>query len=100
MILEAAMLHVKEGEAERFEEAFDEASAIIASMPGYISHELHACMEVSGKYLLLVRWERLEDHTVGFRQSEPYLEWKRLLHHFYDLFPVVEHFTRAWPPRA
>ena len=40
-----------------------------------------------------VDWETLEHHTVGFRGSAVYLEWKALLHHFYDPFPVVEHFT-------
>ncbi|PYI51403.1 antibiotic biosynthesis monooxygenase family protein [Paenibacillus flagellatus] len=97
MILEAAMLQVKPGEAERFEAAFSEASSIISSMPGYVSHELQACLEVERKYLLLVRWESLEDHTVGFRGSAQYLEWKRLLHHFYDPFPTVEHFRPVYP---
>jgi heme-degrading monooxygenase HmoA len=93
MILEAAMLQVKPGQTEAFEHSFRQASAIITSMNGYVSHELQKCMEVSGKYLLLVRWQTLEDHTVGFRQSEPYQEWKRLLHHYYEPFPIVEHFT-------
>ena len=92
MILEAAMLNVKNGQEVEFEQVFREASAIISSMTGYLSHELHRCMETQGKYLLLVRWVTLEDHTVGFRQSEQYQEWKRLLHHFYDPFPTVEHF--------
>jgi heme-degrading monooxygenase HmoA len=39
-----------------------------------------------------VQWERLEDHTEGFRQSLAYEEWRAALHHFYDPFPVVEHF--------
>lgn len=42
--------------------------------------------------MLLVSWESLEDHTVGFRESEQYKEWKALLHHFYDPFPIVEHY--------
>ena len=42
--------------------------------------------------MLLVRWRRLEDHTEGFRKSAEYQEWKRLLHHFYDPFPTVEHY--------
>jgi heme-degrading monooxygenase HmoA len=82
MILEAAMLQVKTGQESNFEAAFKDASHIIASMPGYITHELHTCVEARGKYLLLVRWERLEDHTVGFRSSPEYQEWKKLLHHF------------------
>jgi len=52
-------------------------------------------MEVKGKYLLLVKWQTIEDHTVGFRQSSKYQEWKKQLHHFYDPFPVVEHFKNV-----
>ncbi|MGJ7913239.1 antibiotic biosynthesis monooxygenase family protein [Neobacillus sp. LXY-1] len=92
MILEAVMLQVKPGMEKEYESAFKEASTIISSMKGYISHELQRCLEVNGKYLLIVNWETLEDHTIGFRQSKEYLEWKKRLHHFYDPFPVVEHF--------
>jgi len=92
MILEAVMLNIKFGEEQDFERAFKEACSIISSMNGYLSHELHRCLEVKGKYLLLVRWQTLEDHTIGFRESPNYQEWKRLLHHFYDPFPIVEHF--------
>lgn len=92
MILEAVMLNVKVDCTQDFEAAFEEASVIISSMNGYISHELHRCLEVKEKYLLLVRWHQLEDHTIGFRESLEYQEWKRLLHHFYDPFPTVEHF--------
>lgn len=95
MILEAVMLQVKPGIEEDYEKAFREASKIISSMKGYISHELQQCMEVKGKYLLLVKWETLEDHTVGFRQSKEYQEWKNQLHHFYDPFPIVEHFENV-----
>ncbi|QKX50072.1 antibiotic biosynthesis monooxygenase [Planococcus glaciei] len=94
MVLEAAVLYVKPGMEKEYEGAFRQASAIISSMNGYLSHELQRCMEVKGKYLLLVEWERVEDHTVGFRQSPEYQEWKRLLHHFYEPFPVVEHFEK------
>lgn len=95
MILEAVMLQVKEGFEKDYEQAFREASTIISSMKGYKSHELQRCMEVKGKYLLLVKWETLEDHTIGFRQSQEYLEWKTQLHHFYSPFPVVEHFENV-----
>jgi heme-degrading monooxygenase HmoA len=61
-------------------------------MPGYISHDLHKCIETDGRYLLLVKWQTLEDHTVGFRQSAEYQQWKNLLHHFYQPFPEVEHY--------
>ncbi|MDZ8139830.1 MAG: antibiotic biosynthesis monooxygenase [Nostoc sp. DedQUE04] len=92
MILEAVIVHVKPGLEFDFETTFKKASKIISSMDGYLSHELHKCIEVNGKYLLLVRWETLESHTVGFRSSAEYQEWKKLLHHFYEPFPTVEHF--------
>ncbi|UFJ43442.1 antibiotic biosynthesis monooxygenase [Brevibacillus humidisoli] len=95
MILEAAMLQVRAGQDQDFEKAFREASRIISSMRGYRSHELQRCLEEKGKYLLLVRWETLEDHTLGFRGSPEYQEWKKMLHHFYDPFPTVEHFEQV-----
>ena len=97
MILEQAILDVKPQETKQFEAAFSHAQRIIAASPGYISHELQRCIEKSNRYLLLVRWRTLEDHTEGFRKSAPYQEWKRLLHHFYDPFPVVEHYEPVVP---
>ncbi len=96
MILEVAILDIKLGVkkdmCDEFEAAFQQASKIIAGIPGYLSHELQKCIEVPNRYILLVRWETLEAHTIGFRESPEYQEWKRLLHHFYDPFPVVEHY--------
>jgi heme-degrading monooxygenase HmoA len=97
-ILEVATLHIRSGDSESFENAFRSAVPIIASMDGYLSHELKRCLEASNKYILLVRWRRLEDHTVGFRQSTQYQEWRRLLHHFYEPAPTVEHYEAA--PKA
>ena len=93
MITEIALLDIQPGESAVFEIAFGEAQKIISSAPGYIEHELQKCMELEDKYLLLVRWQTLEDHTEGFRKSSNYNEWKKLLHHFYNPFPVVEHYT-------
>ena len=95
MILEQAVLDVKPGEARAFEGAFAEAQRIISASPGYLSHELQRCIERPNRYLLLVRWQSLEAHTVGFRQSAPYQRWKALLHHFYDPFPTVEYYERV-----
>jgi heme-degrading monooxygenase HmoA len=92
MILEVAVLDVIPCQEQDFEAAFTKASKIISMMPGYISHQLQHCLEKQNRYLLLVNWETLEAHTVGFRDSEPYQEWKWLLHRFYDPFPVVEHY--------
>ncbi|HRH51189.1 MAG TPA: antibiotic biosynthesis monooxygenase [Panacibacter sp.] len=94
MITEIALLKIKNGEDAAFEHAFKKASTIISSMKGYVEHELQKCIEEENKYLLIVRWETLEDHTIGFRGSEEYREWKNLLHHFYDPFPTVEHYYK------
>lgn len=92
MILEVAPLQIRPGSSAEFEAAFLVAQDMIASMPGYISHELLRCVERRDEYLLLVRWQSLEAHEVGFRKSPQYQTWKRLLHHFYEPFPTVSHY--------
>ncbi|HFQ92543.1 MAG TPA: antibiotic biosynthesis monooxygenase [Anaerolineae bacterium] len=92
MILEVAVLDVRPGQEQTFEAAFAEAQEIIAGMKGYVSHQLQRCLERENRYILLVNWETLADHTQGFRKSAEYQQWKALLHHFYDPFPVVEHY--------
>jgi heme-degrading monooxygenase HmoA len=92
MILEHAILDVTPGREGEFEVAFRRAKAIIAAADGCRSVTLQRCLEHAGRYLLLVEWDRLEDHTEGFRSSPAFAEWRELLHHFYDPFPVVEHF--------
>ncbi len=93
MILEVVILNVRPGEEAAFEFAFQRAAPNLTGMPGYISHELRPCIEQASRYLLLVRWQTLEDHTIGFRGSPAYQEWKDLLHHFYDPFPAVQHYA-------
>lgn len=95
MILEAALLMVRPGQEQDFERAMSDARPLIAATPGFRGLELRPCLEVANRYLLLVQWERLEDHTEGFRGSDRYARWKALLHHFYDPFPLVEHFARS-----
>jgi heme-degrading monooxygenase HmoA len=92
VILEVAILDLRSGLAAEFEAAFSKAAQIIMAMPGYIDHELQHCIENQNRYILLVRWQKLEDHTIGFRQSPEYQEWGSRLHHFYDPFPTVEHY--------
>jgi heme-degrading monooxygenase HmoA len=76
VITEQAVLDVRPGEERDFESAFAEAKALIASMPGFESLQLHRCIEQPNRYLLLVEWRRLEDHTEGFRRSAEYEELK------------------------
>lgn len=93
MIPEVAILNVKPGLEKDFERAFEVAQNIIYGMPGYISHKLQKNLENNNRYLLLVNWKRLEDHTVGFRESDQYQQWRELLHHFYEPIPDVEHYS-------
>ena len=92
MILEVAILNVIPGLEVEFEAAFQQASMIISRMQGYGSHQIRRCIEQRNRYILLVEWETLEDHTVGFRGSPDYQQWKQLLHRFYAPFPEVEHY--------
>ena len=96
MITEIAILNIKKAQSAAFEKAFEIAQPIIASTKGFIKHELQKCMEQEDKYVLIVKWETLENHTKGFRKHEKYLEWKKLLHHFFDPFPVVEHYKNVF----
>ncbi|OKS87821.1 antibiotic biosynthesis monooxygenase family protein [Mucilaginibacter polytrichastri] len=92
MILEVAILDVIPGSENDFIAAFAKAQHIISGMAGYISHQLKRCVENASRFILLVEWVKLSDHTEGFRKSKEYIEWKSLLHHFYDPFPTVEHY--------
>lgn len=95
MVLEVVILNVREGKTSAYEAAFAEAKSLIAGMPGFISLELQRCVETANRYLLLVEWERLEDHMEGFRGSPEFQQWRQLLHHFYDPTPTVEHYELA-----
>ncbi len=95
MILEVAILNLRPGEEAAFEKAIHLARPLIAATPGFRSIEVRPCVEARGRYLLLVTWEKLEDHTVGFRESDRYQKWRQLLHHFYDPFPTVEHYQES-----
>ena len=98
MIREVALLDLRSADPETcraFEAAFRQASPLIAATPGYLGHTLDRRLEAPGRYLLLVEWETLAAHTVGFRQSASYKAWKTLLHPFYDPFPTVEHFEEV-----
>jgi heme-degrading monooxygenase HmoA len=96
MILEVAILDIKPEQETEFESAFEKAQSIISGKNGYVSHQLQRCIETPGRYILLVNWESLDDHTIGFRESPEYQQWRALLHHFYDPFPTVEHYETVF----
>ena len=92
MILEVAILHIIPGKEISFENNFQKAKKVIQSIKGFHSLSLKKCLESPHQYLLLLEWETLENHTKDFRESKQYEKWKKLLHHYYDPFPKVEHY--------
>jgi len=92
VILEHAILDVSPAETAEYEAALWLALPFIVATPGFIRLEVRPSLEKPGRYLLLVEWRELADHTVGFRDSDRYQAWKNLLHRFYSPFPLVEHF--------
>lgn len=98
MILEVAILNVRVGQEATFEHALSVARPLIEASPGFGKLEIRRCIETPNRYLLLATWETVEDHTVGFRESERFQEWRKLLHHFYDPPPTVQHYGESITP--
>ena len=76
-----------------FEAAFTAAVPVITTATGYCAHQLHPCIDLPGRYLLIIHWQSLTDHTVRFRQSPEYGEWRRFIDRFCAREPLVEHFA-------
>jgi heme-degrading monooxygenase HmoA len=91
MVLEHAIIDVKPGTAEQFEEALARARPIIAACHGFISLGLHRGVETPDRFVLLVEWETLDDHVVGFRQSDAFVQWRALIGPYFESPPVVDH---------
>ena len=94
-MLEVARLDVRPGQAPAFEAAMAEARPLVEASPGFRRIDVRRCVERPDRYLLLVEWDTLADHTEGFRGSDRYERWRELLHHFYDPFPEVEHYEET-----
>jgi heme-degrading monooxygenase HmoA len=94
MIIEVADIRVKEGMQTDFEKAVKEAlDRVFPKAIGFKGHMFHKCIESNDRYLLQLVWETLEDHTVGFRGSPLFTEWRSLVGAFFASTPFVEHFT-------
>jgi heme-degrading monooxygenase HmoA len=100
MILEQAVLTITPGSEGEFEAAIDQAKEVIAKAHGFRSLKLLRGLEQPSTYLLLNEWETLQDHMVGFRESELFLRWRELIGPYFASPPVVEHFGAAVVTRA
>ena len=92
MILEHALITVRPDSHDEFELAVTRARKVISAAPGFRSFALHRGVESPDRYLLLVGWETLEDHTVGFRESPAFAEWRSHIGPFFDGQPEVDHY--------
>jgi heme-degrading monooxygenase HmoA len=95
MIVESAILPIKQGQEGAFEAALRDALPLIKASKGFHKIEVRPCVEQTGRYLLLVWWDTVEDHTIGFRGSERYQKWREALHHFYDGPLTVLHYRES-----
>ncbi len=95
MILEHALLQVRPGQSAEFEAALAKARPLIAASPGFRRLELRPSCQNANIYLLLVHWDDISSHQDGFRKSERYGQWRKLLHGFYDPMPEVTYFEEA-----
>jgi heme-degrading monooxygenase HmoA len=96
MILEIAQIDVKPGMEQQFEAGVADAKPLFARARGCRGMELHRSHEHPQRYRLLVRWDTLEDHTVTFRGSADFAEWRKLVSHCFESPPNVEHTRQVW----
>ena len=92
MIIEIAQLTIRPGSERQFEAAFLTAIKVLGGSKGYLTHELQRSVETPNRYALIVHWQTLEDHTVGFRGSPAFKEWRGHIGPYLESPPVVEHF--------
>ncbi len=93
MITEIAQIEVKPGSEPEFEAAVGKARAVFGRSKGFHGFELHRSIEKPQRYRLIVKWETLENHTVDFRGSENFSEWRGLVSAYFAAPPEVEHTT-------
>ncbi len=91
MITEIAQIDVKPGTEKEFETAVAKARAAFGRSKGFHGFELHRSIEKPQRYRLLVKWDTVEDHTVGFRGSDNFTEWRGLVGPYFASPPEVEH---------
>jgi heme-degrading monooxygenase HmoA len=92
MVLELAIIDIKQDTNKAFEEAIKQAQNVICQSKGFIEIQVKKCTEQVNRYVLLIQWETLEDHTIGFRESELFKEWRALIGPFFENPPMVQHY--------
>jgi heme-degrading monooxygenase HmoA len=94
MILEVADIRIHAGQQAAFDEAIQRGLTTVASQAkGFRGWKVNHSVESPERYLLMIFWDTLEDHTVGFRQGPLFAQWRAIVGPFFAAPPVVEHFT-------
>jgi heme-degrading monooxygenase HmoA len=93
MILELATIDIQKGKNSEFELNLLQAKKVISQAKGFQSIEVQRCIEVENRYVLFIYWETLEDHTIGFRNSELFTAWRALIGSFFKNPPLVQHYN-------
>ncbi len=97
MILEQALLAITPGSEAQFEAALEQAEDVISQAAGFRSLKLLRGIERPSTYLLLNEWDTVDDHMVGFRESELFVRWRELIGPYFASAPEVEHFEEPAP---
>ncbi len=93
MILEVADFRIDPARRDAFEEALQRgAASVIAQADGYHGHTILRCVESDDRYLLQVRWSSVEAHTVGFRGSPAFADWRAIVGPYFAATPAVAHY--------
>lgn len=93
MIVEIADFKIRPDQAGEFAKAISmAATTTLAQSSGYRGHRIMACQETPGRFVLTVEWDSVEAHTVGFRQSPAFTQWRARIGGFFLEPPHVEHF--------
>jgi heme-degrading monooxygenase HmoA len=94
MILESAEIKVTPENHQAFEQAIGIAvDTVLSQASGFIKFQLHKGVEKSDTYMFHIHWETLEDHTVGFRESELFTKWREIIGPFFAAAPDINHWT-------
>ena len=92
MILELADIRIQPGQQQAFDQAIQQGLAtVIAGAKGFQGFKVNKGIESPERYILQIFWDTLEDHTVGFRQSPAFAQWRAIVGPFFASPPVVEH---------
>ena len=94
MILEIADIRIQSGRQSDFDAAIVKGvQETISKAKGFLGYKVNKGIESPERYILMIYWETLENHTVDFRESAAFLEWRGIVGPFFAAAPVVEHFT-------